>query len=455
MSRKKLAILYLTISFLFACTSFSSHFEVQSSIIPTDFTTISTDTFISTNTKTAEEIELEYGYHGPHNEYTPEVMYYSEIHDTLIVSYKDLTAVTSPSTNLLFDDLVDFENYILTNISLSKHLEYDYALKIIRLYPNTKYTYCEYAEGCSDINEGYIDVYSVNKNNLYNHIGSQEAKINTFAHEYGHIAAFYILHIDGNIDATEYLKLRLGNKYKKIFPKGPHSSYFDPTKNTYDDYYLLTAEIEADDYLQLFCSTITNFNRQSLSNNNDVKNILELEQEANNIRSLYQSILANPEVHFKTPLVITRCSTAKIKYYTDYTLSKTKTISTKYQIYLIVYGGIVVDNIIYLRIALTNAILPLTASSYESETASRIAYIKADNYAVIDKQIYVISDTKFAEYILTLSHKQIKYAIYGRMIFQYFINDNIEGSDYYFYDYIHSLNYHHYTLETTNKLVAI
>ena len=380
--------------------------------------------------------EYSYIYEGKKTDYKIYSAYYSTYYDTVYIAYD---SISKPSQKLKAKDLYQIERHALHYFEsdLNKTDYKDY-LKAVLIYPDTLASSCR---------NGYSDSSSININGCANYVGKEAVislnrlasldqfynesteKIDafssykilpmryTYAHEFGHISTFFNMSYKNDEDYEDYLSLRLGNEYSKIYPSGLPSSYTSGN----DSYYTQPTEILADDYVELFYNTSKKvdedtydytldfgYTRNSLRENKNVQNLLDNDELYAKVKEYYQNNFLNysNKVTFDKPVVITS-GYKTIEYYESYSeigkIARSKTITSKLdKINLIAVGSVIVNKVKYYRVILSNTFNVNSGKYDEKEAGKKMGYVRSGSYSITDEiKIYEINYDKKNEQPMT------------------------------------------------------
>lgn len=380
--------------------------------------------------------EYSYIYEGKKTDYKIYSAYYSTYYDTVYIAYD---SISKPSQKLKAKDLYQIERHALHYFEsdLNKTDYKDY-LKAVLIYPDTLASSCR---------NGYSDSSSININGCANYVGKEAVislnrlasldqfhnesteKIDafssykilpmryTYAHEFGHISTFFNMSYKNDEDYEDYLSLRLGNEYSKIYPSGLPSSY----TSSNDSYYTQPTEILADDYVELFYNTSKKvdedtydytldfgYTRNSLRENKNVQNLLDNDELYAKVKEYYQNNFLNysNKVTFDKPVVITS-GYKTIEYYESYSeigkIARSKTITSKLdKINLIAVGSVIVNKVKYYRVILSNTFNVNSGKYDEKEAGKKMGYVRSGSYSITDEiKIYEINYDKKNEQPMT------------------------------------------------------
>ena len=380
--------------------------------------------------------EYSYIYEGKKTDYKIYSAYYSTYYDTVYIAYD---SISKPSQKLKAKDLYQIERHALHYFEsdLNKTDYKDY-LKAVLIYPDTLASSCR---------NGYSDSSSININGCANYVGKEAVislnrlasldqfynesteKIDafssykilpmryTYAHEFGHISTFFNMSYKNDEDYEDYLSLRLGDEYSKIYPSGLPSSY----TSSNDSYYTQPTEILADDYVELFYNTSKKvdedtydytldfgYTRNSLRENKNIQNLLDNDELYAKVKEYYQNNFLNysNKVTFDKPVVITS-GYKTIEYYESYSeigkIARSKTITSKLdKINLIAVGSVIVNKVKYYRVILSNTFNVNSGKYDEKEAGKKMGYVRSGSYSITDDiKIYEINYDKKNEQPMT------------------------------------------------------
>lgn len=363
--------------------------------------------------------------------------YYSEYYDTLYIAYDD---IASHSQTLKAKDLYEIEmhaiNYFESDEMRSEDKNY---LKAVRIYPDRLASSCRMnlsdedannINGCADYGgkEAIIDLNNTaSLEDFYNEKREQisptqyvryEPMRDTFAHEYGHVSTFYHMAYKNDEDYEDYLKLRLQDSYDIIYPDGLPSSYSSDSRY----YYTMPEEILADDFVELFYDTsskkdndTSDYTLKYTDLRNSLRNYSDIRYLKNNT-SLYLTLknyfktnfLTNESKNsYKKPIVVTN-STRTINYYESYSkignTSNIKSISSTIDVNLIAVGEVIVNNIKYYRVILSNTFYCPNNRCNQKDAGKTMGYILANDYVQNNAiKIYSISNKIKKGYMATIN----------------------------------------------------
>ena len=377
-----------------------------------------------------------YIYEKKQDEYKIYSAYYSTYYDTIYIAYD---SISNPTQTLTAKDLHQIERHALhyfeTDLNKTDYKDY---LKAVLIYPDT------YASSCRN---NISDSSSININGCANYVGKEAVislnrlasleqfynesteKIDelhyyriqpmryTYAHEFGHISTFFNMSHKNDEDYEDYLSLRLGDEYSKIYPNGLPTSYSSGN----DSYYTQPSEILADDFVELFYNTSkkveedtykytldAGYIRNSLRENKDIQNLSKNESLYNSVKEYYKKNFLDysNKTTFDKPVVITS-SYKTIEYYESYSeigkIARSKTINSKLdKIYLIAVGSVTVNKTKYYRVILSNT-FNVSGSKYdEKEAGKKMGYVRAGSYTITkDVKIYEINNDRKNSTLMT------------------------------------------------------
>lgn len=375
-------------------------------------------------------IVTEYTYidSGEKNNYRIYSAYYSQYYDTLYIAYD---SISHPVQTLKAKDLYQIErhalNYFITDLNKTDYKDY---LKAVLIYPDTLGSACRRSlsdddsrsiNGCANY-VGQESVISLNKmstlEDFYKDKRDYIDSINyyqidpgryTFAHEFGHISTFYNMAYKNDEDYEDYLKLRLGSLYSTIYPSGLPKFYDGQSES----YYTQPSEILADDYVEIFYNTSKkvsedtydytlnyNYTRNSLRNYSSIHNLDENKTLLNSLKMYYTNNFLNykNKKTYSKPIVISSQS-HNINYYESYSkigkANASKTITSKISVNLIAVGEVIVNDIKYYRVILSNTFNTSNNSYDEKQVGKKMGYVKATSYTVTTNlKIYEINYDK-------------------------------------------------------------
>lgn len=395
-------------------------------------------------TKNSDEIKnYSYIYENKKSDYRIYSAYYSTYYDTVYIAYD---SISKPSQTLKAKDLYQIERHALhyfeTDLNKTDYKEY---LKAVLIYPDTLASSCR---------NGYTDSTSLNINGCANYVGKEAIislnrlssldqfynesleKIDnatykilpmryTYAHEFGHVSTFYNMAYRNDEDYEDYLSLRLGEEYFKIYPHGLPSLY---SSNT-DSYYTQPTEILADDYVELFYRTSkkveedtydyvlnSGYTRNSLREYKDIQNLLENGDLYKQVKSYYKNNFLDysNKTTFDKPVAI-RSSYKTIEYYESYSeigkTARSKTINSKLSsVILVAVGSVVVNKVKYYRVILSSTFNVNGGKYDEKEVGKKMGYVRASYYSITNSiKIYEINyDKKNNQYMTKFSMAPIE-----------------------------------------------
>lgn len=393
--------------------------------------------------------------------------YYSAKLDTLYIAY-DYSDPTKYTQTLDAKDLYEIEKHALMYFtSDSNKSEYVNYLKAVRIFPDALSSSCgatdesSVIKGCANYGgkEATIDLNYLNSlDNFYNsnpkyisltqyfELGYMRS---TFAHEYGHISTFYHMIYKNDENYEDYLKLRLKDTYNTIYPTGLPDNY-----SSSSNYSIQPEEILADDYVELFYRTNTknekdsatynfnySFSRGSLSKTK--YHLLENSpQLLNELKEYYETNFLNykNKQAYKSPIVI-ETNNKTIEYYESYSklnTANTKTIASLIDVKLIAVGHVIINNVKYYRIILSNTMVCPNFSCDRKDVGEKLGYVKATDYNTNDEiQVYKLNLSDNSILPISASNENSIYLV-PNYDFSYAINISKNKSYITMYDYLNS-----------------
>jgi len=380
------------------------------------------------------------------NQYEVYSSYYSSKYDTLYISYDN---INNPTQELTSKDLAMIEEHLLYYfVSDPLRLEYKEYLKVVRIYPDYHSSVCrseeaseeEYSsiEGCAlyDALEASINLNGLNSLerffNPYTYVSGNfqyytEPKRDTFAHEFGHVATYYYLSLKGDDSYEDYLRLRLGEGFDRIYKDGLPSKY-----DSSDSYYIQPVEILADDYVELYYSVSEKHKLDSydyeleyedLRNSLDgvsgvVKHLKEDQDLFNEVKTYFDFVINNRVINYANPKVV---EVTGVSFNTIHNIVNNKEYINLENLNLIALGEVTINGNSYYKVILSNVVKELNS---RRDYTYNVGYVLKEN--CIDTNRGVIKFTKYDNEVLdtSISYEVDAYYIMPHYDFSYFIHEN-------------------------------
>lgn len=363
-------------------------------------------------------------------EYEVYSAYYSEYYDTIYIAY---TEIETHNQTLKAKDLYEIEmhavNYFESDETRSEDKNY---LKAVRIYPDRLASSCRKGlddnsanniNGCADYGgkEAIIELNAIaTLDDFYNEKkvkkGINNGKVeyyyyeplrDTFAHEYGHVSTFYHMAYKNDEDYEDYLKLRLGDLYDTIYPDGLPNSY----NSSEEYYYTMPEEILADDFVELFYNTSTKKETDTYDYKLDYKDLRNsLDGNAESVQYLKSNpsqyaivkdyfnknfFINSTKKTYEKPIIITK-GTKTIDYYESFSkignTTNIKSISSTIDVNLIAVGEVIVNNVKYYRVILSNTFYCPENRCNQKDVGKAMGYVVASDYTLNNSlKLYAIN----------------------------------------------------------------